>query len=411
MRNAGGWLQGIQYFRAIAIINVVAYHAVTIGVLVSNPLWTVVAVHAFTSFGVPFFVFISGVVLYNKYNNEFSLATFYKKRLSAVVPPYIVWNTFWFVMLLLPAVFTLQPGKYPIPIPIPTGYTPNTPGLSFATLASAYAGQLATGFEYLWFIRVIILLYLLYPILEKMYNRAKRQNSPIYVLAVLLLVQIAYNSLAYSYLGTVVPTAEQWFTALGVFGYILYYVFFLTYVFYFVLGFYVAQHYEAMKRSVAKLSLKSISLVVLAAAIYYVPVYYYGVGYLYSPPIPLCGWLNVFTAPFYCLLLILFYLRICTTWGEPRGLFLSYLEKIGEDSFGIYLVHFLFFGITFVPLALLGLTIYDPLLYPLWFLLTIVSSYVAVEAIYHLPFSYILIGARRKKRTSVDRELTLARPA
>ena len=73
MPNAGGWLQGIQYFRAIAIINVVAYHAVTIGVLVSNPLWTVVAVHAFTSFGVPFFVFISGVVLYNSTITAFRL--------------------------------------------------------------------------------------------------------------------------------------------------------------------------------------------------------------------------------------------------------------------------------------------------------------------------------------------------
>jgi peptidoglycan/LPS O-acetylase OafA/YrhL len=393
MGNSGGWLQGIQYFRAIAIIEVVIYHIAEFGALAPNPLWMVVAVHAFTSFGVPFFVFISGVVLYNKYNNGFSVATFYKKRLSSVVPPYVVWTTFWFVLLLS---FLTYKSALPLSSPaVSFPYMPAGLGDSFATIASAYVVQLAIGLLHLWFVRIIILFYLLYPILEKMYNRTTRHNSPIYILAVLMLVQIAYSSLA---------IVTQWFVVFGVFGYVLFYVFFvLAYVFFFVFGFYIAQHYEAMKRSIAKLSLKTVSLAALAATIYYVPVFYYGafyygVGYLYNPPIPLCVWLNVFTAPFYCLLLILFYLRICTAWGEPRGLFLSYLEKIGEDSFGIYLTHFLFLGVAFVPLALVGLTVYNLILYPLWFLLAIVLTYAAVEAIYRLPFSYVIIGARRRKK-------------
>jgi surface polysaccharide O-acyltransferase-like enzyme len=270
------------------------------------------------------------------------------------------------------------------------------------------------GILHLWFVRVLIVLYLLYPILEKLYNRTTRQNNPIYILAVFLLAQIACTSLAYSLLGSFLPTPGQCLVAFGAFGYVLFYVYYaLVYVFYFVFGFFISQHYEAMKRSIAKLSLKTISLAVFAATIYYTAVFYYGVGYLYSPVIPLCAWLNLVTAPFYCLLLILFYLRICTAWGEPRGLFLSYLEKIGEDSFGIYLINFLFLGVTFVPLWLLGLTLYNLVLYPLWFLLTLVLSYVAVEAIYHLPFSNIIIGGRRRKKSqaSVDSEPTLTHPA
>lgn len=399
MGNSGGWLQGIQYLRAIAIMEVIMYHVAGAGAVAPNPLWIVVAVTAVTSFGVPLFIFISGVVLYNKYNNGFSVVTFYKKRLNSVVPPYIVWTTFWFVIIL-----SWLSLKYAAPIALGPGatfpYMPAGWGASFATIASDYAAQLAVGILHLWFVRVIIVLYLLYPILEKLYSRTTRQNNPIYILAVFLLAQIACTSLA--------------LVASGAFAYVLFDVFLpLEYVFYFVFGFFIAQHYEAMKQSVAKLSLKTISLAVLAATIYYTAVFYYGVGYVYSPAIPLCAWLNVFTAPFYCLLLILFYLRICTAWGEPRGLFLSYLEKIGEDSFGIYLINFLFLGVTFFPLWLLGLTLYNLVLYPLWFLLTLVLSYVAVEAIHHLPFSNIIIGARRRKKSqaSVDHEPALTHPA
>jgi probable poly-beta-1,6-N-acetyl-D-glucosamine export protein len=413
MGNSGGWLQGIQYLRAIAVMEVIMYHVAGAGAVAPNPLWIVVAVTAVTSFGVPLFVFISGLVLYNKYNNGFSVVTFYKKRLSSVVPPYIVWTTFWFVIIL-----SWLSLKYAPPIALGPGatfpYMPAGWSASFATIASDYAAQLAVGILHLWFVRVLIVLYLLYPILEKLYNRTTRQNNPIYILAVFLLAQIACTSLAYSLLGSFLPSPGQCLVAFGAFGYVLFYVYYaLVYVFYFVFGFFISQHYEAMKRSIAKLSLKTISLAVLAATIYYTTVFYYGVGYLYSPAIPLCAWLNLVTAPFYCLLLILFYLRICTAWGEPRGLFLSYLEKIGEDSFGIYLINFLFLGVTFVPLWLLGLTLYNLVLYPLWFLLTLVLSYVAVEAIYHLPFSNIIIGGRRRKKSqaSVDSEPTLTHPA
>ena len=70
-------------------------------------LWIITALSAFTFFGVPHFIFISGVVLYNKYNNGFSLSTFYKKRFNSVLPPYLVWSTFYVAFYYgVPTVYT-----------------------------------------------------------------------------------------------------------------------------------------------------------------------------------------------------------------------------------------------------------------------------------------------------------------
>lgn len=352
MQNPSGWLRGIQYFRAIAIIEVITVHVLIVGAEVPNPLWVIVVLTAFTSFGVPQFIFISGVVLYNKYNNGFSLSAFYRKRFSAVVPPYVVWSTFYF------AFYHVGSNE------------------SVATLAITYSGQLIHGIQHLWFVVIIIELYLLYPLLEKMYNHTTKQNSPIYILSLLLLAQILYSSLV-----TAFPL--RW---------VSYYLNVLSYFFYFVFGFFIAQHYEAIKQRIATFSLKSFSLVVLVSTICYAVL---------SHPAPLqYTWFNVVMDPFYCLLLILFYLRISTQLGEPRGFFLRYLEKIGEDSFGIFLIHY-FFVVTFTSvLFMLGLSAYNLILYPVLFLLTIISSYLAVEAIYRLPFSNVIIGKRRKKQAS-----------
>lgn len=106
VRKSGGWLQGIQYFRAIAVIEVIVFHVTEVG-LFSSALWTVTALSPFMFFGVPHFIFISGVVLYNKYNNGFSLPTFYKKRFNSVLPPYLVWSTFYVAFYYgVPTVYT-----------------------------------------------------------------------------------------------------------------------------------------------------------------------------------------------------------------------------------------------------------------------------------------------------------------
>jgi peptidoglycan/LPS O-acetylase OafA/YrhL len=373
MQSSDAWLQGVQYFRAIAVIEVIVGHALLVaawtGYSTLGPLKQViiVAFAGFTTFGVQHFVFISGVVLYNKYHNRFSLSTFYKRRFGAVLPPYLVWSTFYFfygyVAALLFSVFHYQ-GVFSAYESIP----------NVTQLFSQYMKALATGVEHLWFVVLILQLYLLYPLLVKFYNRLAKQTNPVYVLSLLVLVQVVFTSFFVN--GS---RQNNSFSEL-----------FLTVIFYFVFGFYVAAHYQVITQKLAKVSLMGLSVAVLLSTICYTAFYY----------VPFHSALLGSTVNlFYCLLLIFFYLRICTALGEPHGFLTGYLEKIGEDSFGIYLIHYVFFLAFAGALPKLGLTPYNLLFYPTLAFLTLLLSYVSVQLLYRLPFATIIVGKRRKRQT------------
>jgi surface polysaccharide O-acyltransferase-like enzyme len=376
MQNRSGWLQGVQYFRAIAIIEVIAFHATLVVTRADITALTpqkdvIIAFAAFTAFAVPHFVFISGVVLYNKYNEGFSVSTFYKRRFSSVLPPYLIWTTFYFCYpylgaALYTAVFHLPTARF--------GSIPDT-----SQLLSGYLTALFTGVKQLWFVVLILQLYLLYPLLVRFYNRFARQKNPIYVLSVLLFAQIAYTSYFY-----VITGVQSYYNNL-----------FLSVIFYFIFGFFVSEHYETIKQKIRRFSIKSISLAVVLSTVFYSIVFYHVA--LISDPAPSDFWLYQIAGPFYCLLLIAFYLRFSMKWETAPGFFTDYIEKIGEDSFGIYLTH-LFFetAFTFV-LPELGLSWYNLLFYPVLFLLTLISSYLSVQVLYRLPFSAIVTGKPRNK--------------
>lgn len=381
MQSSNGWLQGVQYFRAIAVIEVIAWHALLVaswmGYSTFGPLKEAIIVQfvVLTTLGVPHFVFISGVVLYNKYHDRFSLSTFYKRRFGAVLPPYLVWSTFYFfygyVAALLFSVFHFQ-GVF-------SGYS-SIPNVT--QLFSEYVKALATGVEHLWFVVLILQLYLLYPLLVKFYNRLAKHKNPVYVLSLLVLVQVGFTS----------------FFAQGGRQNNLFSELFLTVIFYFVFGFYVAAHYQEIEQKLAKVSIKVLLVVVLLSTI--------GITVAFSYALPSSVLLYGTVDLFYCILLIFFYLRICTALGEPRGFFTGYLEKIGEDSFGIYLIHYVFFLAFAGALPKLGLSPYNLLFYPTLAFLTLLLSYVSVQLLYRLPFATIVIGKRRKRQTSEARTST-----
>ncbi|MGZ7127350.1 MAG: acyltransferase family protein [Halobacteriota archaeon] len=389
MQVSSRWLQGVQYFRAFAIISVVLYHALTISAVAYNSSWITIIVREFASYGVPLFIFISGVVLYNKYHNGFPLSAFYKKRISAVVPPYVVWSTIYFAYFFILAPLSAYLTRQPV-VPWVSG--------SAVTLVEAYVTELTIGIFQLWFVIILLQLYLLYPLLERIYTRATEHTSPLYILSALLFVQIAYNCLgivAPALHGTIRPGLISTFYSLQA----AWYFNFLAYVFYFVFGFFVAQRYDAIKRTMSTVSLKSISLVVLVSTIFYSVVHEPGV--MASLPHLVyrgLGWLSLIMEPFYCLALILLFLKISMSWGEPRGFFLSHLKKVSEDSFGIYLIHLVFLLVFGYVLLGLRLNAYPLLFYPIYFALTFMSSYAAVEVIYLLPLSNIIIGSQRKRR-------------
>jgi len=380
MGKSGGWLQGIQYFRAIAAIEVIVIHATSYGY--SLPPFQkdlIIACVALTSFAVPHFIFISGVVLYNKYSEGFSLSTlstFYKKRFSSVLPPYLVWSTFYY--------------SYPFVIVTLFSALFRRPSLLFGSNVGFNLGgfvtALASGIGQLWFLLLLMQLYLLYPFLVKLYNRFSRQKHTIYVLLLVFLAQLVFNLLF-------VPLDSH-------------NIFFLSCFFYFVLGFFVAEQYGTIIQRLTSVRLSSMSIVVVLSTICYASIFIYNSSYWVSADsrflVPLqYVWFYQVTGPLYCALLIAFYLRLGTDWGEPHGFFTRSLDKIGEESFGIYLTHLFFIVLFTASLTTAGLGYNNLLFYPTLVLLTLISSYWSVRGLYRLPFSTIVLGKPRKKESEL----------
>ncbi len=377
MPNSSGWLQEIQYFRAISIIEVIVWHVIPIALLglphlqfLQNALPTpqkdlLIAFAALTAFGVPHFIFISGVVLYHKYSGGVHLPTFYKKRFSSVLPPYLVWTTFYYFYQIL-VVGTLYSALFQ-----------QATAYSLTISLRGFVDALALGRWQMWFILLIMELYLLFPFLVKLYSRFSRQKNAIYLLLFILLVPVVLNINGVPYVSNL-----------------------LLYTFYFVFGFFVAEHYVAIMQKVRSVRLSRISIVVVLSTVCYAVLFYNAFWVPNTSPVPPQHiWLYNIAGPFYCLLLIGFYLRLGAEWREPHGFFTRYLEKIGEDSFGIYLTHTLFITVFAFFLIWVGLGPNNLLFYPTLVFLTLISSYWSVRGLYRLPFSRIVIGKPRKKES------------
>src|SRR5690606_32582239 len=114
------------------------------------------AVDVFSHIGVPIFVFVSGFVLAIKYRNQFSLKSFFKKRIPRILIPYL---TFSFFYLLL---FIFLSGSQLIQ---------NQMELSQLTINALLFRLISgTAHYHLWFMILILELYVLYPIIIKNYD-------------------------------------------------------------------------------------------------------------------------------------------------------------------------------------------------------------------------------------------------
>jgi peptidoglycan/LPS O-acetylase OafA/YrhL len=374
------WLPEYQNFRGLATLEIIIRHVTWLGVasllLVPSPLREVVTTISASAFcALPQFIFISGVVLFNKYRHSFSLSRFYKKRVSSVLWPYLVFSTFYFFYPYVYASFVSL-------------FFPNSAagmaGLSGVQLIRTYLINLTTGsIEHLWFILLILQLYALYPLIVKAYNRISRwRNVTATVLLVLLGVQMLYTAFF-----VVKPSADYPFSHWR--------VLFISGIFYFVLGIVVCDHYDAIKQRVAKVPLVFLLVIVAPFTAGYSVAFYY--TFLISGSPHWYVWFYELMAPIYSVLLIAFFLKISLIWAEPHSVVTRSVAKIGEDSFGIYLVHPFFIAIFGSVLVNFGLTVANPFYYVVVAAAVLVASYATVHAIYRLPFSEIIIGRPRKR--------------
>lgn len=158
----------IEWIRAICCILVIMIH-------VTAEFWTffsigsiqyklIVLLNTISQFAVPCFVCISGFVLYYVYNNkEYNILEFYKKRITKIMIPYLIWSAIYII---------LKHNYFNIPINLNI------------IVKDILLGR-ASG--HLYFIILILQFYIVFPLILKAY---KRINNKVLSMGIFLGINI-----------------------------------------------------------------------------------------------------------------------------------------------------------------------------------------------------------------------------
>ena len=84
---------------------------------------------------------------------------------------------------------------------------------------------------------------------------------------------------------------------------------------------------------------------------------------------------------------------------KRKSILAKVINKIGDYSFGIYLIHIFFSQSTIKILKNHQIDFNNWTFYPILFSVTIILSYLSIRFISLIPYSYYIIGSQSKKRT------------
>jgi len=335
----------MDILRGIAILAVVAIH-VSYYFYNINPINTLahinIIIYVFSQFAVPLFIFISGYVLSNKYYDTFSLKHFYAARARSILPSYIIFSIF----------YTSYPAFYHHKIPTTSEIIHNI-----------FSGESVYTF---WFFILIMQLYILYPIIIKIYKLFEDYDKSKQLLLFTLLAQIAYIIIA-----TLQGIHSEWSL-------------FISYVFYFLLGIYADKNTNAFPYT----KYAFISSIIITFFIY--RTWVEGIvkyGTAESIPAPYFLISNAMQPLLYSTIIISLY--NCVRYSESLT-----LKALGNYSFGIYLIHIFFMNIIVLLFRTINLSANNPLFYILLFVTTVLLSYIAVGIMIRIPFGDILMNAK-----------------
>lgn len=206
-------LQEFDIIRVTAAFAVIAIH-ITAGYVTATSL--AFALNQLVRFAVPLFIIISGFLLYyqDSRKNIFSLSNFYLKRFSRIIWPYLIWTIIYFIIgIILSGVY-----------------------LNWWNALAQIARHLlwGTACYHLYFMVIVFQLYLLYPFL-----RTCMQKWPQIILIIALVLTVFSQTLLYFDMMNIVVLPRQYQS--------FYLVAFPVWIFYFVLGMYIALYHEQIQ--------------------------------------------------------------------------------------------------------------------------------------------------------------------
>jgi surface polysaccharide O-acyltransferase-like enzyme len=153
----------IDSLRTIAILAVILIHTSSRVLEIAHydlkTYYTTLYLNQFARFAVPLFIIISGFVLELNYQDKYDIRIFIKKRFSKTFIPYVFWSLIYLLFV----------------------YTANTDNFIRVLLVGNASYQL-------YFIPTICILYLMFPILHKIYKLFA--NLPIFIILIFFQIQL-----------------------------------------------------------------------------------------------------------------------------------------------------------------------------------------------------------------------------
>ncbi len=355
-------IEEFTFLRGFAVLAVIAIHTTgyftkieSFNVLVLLNLW----IDMFSQFAVPLFILISGFVLARKYYKNYSVSKFYKNRIRSIIPQYLLFSILYTVF-----------NNWTV---IKTNPLSTTFSLLLNNIWNANASY------HLWFFLIIIPLYLLYPLVIKIYIFFKNSGKAEFLIALLFVIQML------------------WMVGLHTSSFPFIKINFISFLFYFGLGIYVNDRFEQLKEGIKHQTplFLTISLALTLGSSFFIIIgLTLGYDYYSIPSYFFIGLELVY--PILKISTFLLLLNLASSLVIKRGILTKVVKKFGDYSFGIYLIHIFFIQITIEMLKNNAVDYSDWLFYPIVFLVTVITSYLAVRLISYLPHSYYIIGTGRK---------------
>jgi membrane-bound acyltransferase YfiQ involved in biofilm formation len=276
MSQVSGRIGEIDALRGLAIILVLTMHLYWLG-----------QYFPITLFGVPIFVFVSGLALTHTYRNRLDLARYVKKRVLFVGLPYL----FWAAILMV----AQNPNN-----------CLNSPLQTLGTyLDYTFNGRWLT----LWFVYMIFQFYIIFPFLLELYRRLTSQLRSFLLLATMCLSSI-------------------YFVTFEMFNGVIVNLHLSTWIFYFILGMAIGYDWEKVSSSLGRKK----KLALLMTAFYSIFVYFIPTLTVNPLIFPSFSYATLFTL-WGGTITIAVFLVIFYSWkGTP-------LRFLGAYSFGIFLTH------------------------------------------------------------------------
>lgn len=362
------WIKELDILRAFAVLAVIMIHTTasfTEIKTINSLVFVNVFIDVFSHFAVPVFIIISGIVLSYNYYEHINYKSYYIKRILSIIPQYLFFSLFYLVFYYF--IETRNPSI-------------------FKSVYLIFSGEAS---YHLWFFRILIQFYFIYPLLIKLYMLCKSKNKLRYLIIGSFLIQILYYILS-----IYLPTQSNPIISRLINDFID--KMFISYIFYFVIGIHFGRNIEVMKTYINNVNDKMIYLCLILSNILISFIWIKGIeiyGYFYKIN-KLFVLPSIIIEPLQYILSFILLWKTSSKLIQRNNLIYRFLKDIGKLSFGIYLVHVFYMVAVTKMLMPLNISFSSWIFYPIIFFSVSILSYSTCKLISYTRFSYYLIGVK-----------------